>query len=65
MKPILALALILTLNFPCESNATTLKPTTTASKHSDGVYYFKEKDEFAEIPEVVWDELNIFCYNGE
>ena len=65
MKPILALALILAFNFPCESNATTLKPTTTASKHSDGVYYFKEKDEFAEIPEVVWDELNIFCYNGE
>ena len=30
----------------------------------NGVYQFKEKDNYAEVAEVMYEELNIFCYNG-
>merc|ERR1712018_294512 len=30
----------------------------------NGVYQFKEKDNYAEVAEIISEELNIFCYNG-
>lgn len=38
---------------------------TNATSSKDGVFYFKNRDEFAEFPEIPYEEeLNIFCYNG-
>ncbi len=37
---------------------------TNASFQGDGVFMFSEKKQYAHIPEVLYEELNIFCYNG-
>lgn len=33
-------------------------------ENRNGIYVFKSKGDLAQVPEVLYEELNIFCYNG-
>ena len=65
MKSLGLVSIIFFLNLEQQGCMSSRIITNPGVEHAgDGIFHFKQKDDYTDVTESLYDELNVFCYGG-
>ena len=66
MKSLVLVSFIFLINLEQQGCMSSRIITNPGVEHAgDGIFHFKQKDDYTDVTESLYDELNVFCYGGK